>query len=90
MPGNYTHLTVNHGPNFVKPVNGAHTNNVEGYWKKVKAIFKRIHGTSKDMVPGYLDKFMWWEHFGSTFHLAYCNISAILRNDAPAGQARPL
>lgn len=42
MPGNYTHLTVNHGQNIVKPVNGAHTNNVEGYWKKVKAIFKRM------------------------------------------------
>src|ERR1043165_3326339 len=74
MPGNYVHQTVNHSRNFVNPVTGAHTNNVESYWMRAKAVFKRMSGTSKDMVPGYLDEFMWRERFGRNFNLAYINI----------------
>lgn len=53
---------------------GAHTNNVEAYWKRAKAVFKQMNGTSKDMVPSYLDEFMWKERYGSTFDLAFINI----------------
>jgi len=74
LPQNYDHRTVNHSQNFVNPITGAHTNNVESYWKRAKAVFKRMNGTSKDMVPSYLDEFMWRERFGRTMNLAYINI----------------
>lgn len=72
--GNYTHLTVNHSQNFINPTTGAHTNNEEAYWMHAKAIFKCMNGMTKDMVPGYLDEFMWHEHYAATYHLAYLNI----------------
>lgn len=74
LPQNYTHRTVNHSRNFVNPADGSHTNNVENYWKRAKAAFKRMNGTQKDMIASYLDDFMWRERYGQTFDLAYCNI----------------
>jgi len=57
-PGNYTLLMVNHSRQFVNPVNRAHTNSLEAYWSRTKAVSKRMNGTRKEMVPGYVDEFM--------------------------------
>src|SRR6218665_1877649 len=78
IPGNYTYHTVNHSPDFVNPLTGRHTQHVESYWSRVKRSFKRMNGISKDLakdlVPNYMDEFMWHERYGKTNRLAYMNI----------------
>lgn len=56
---NYIHKTVNHKNNFVDPITGVHTNNVENFWKNVKAKHKTMGGTSVVKLPTYLDEYIW-------------------------------
>lgn len=83
VQGNYTHRTINHSRNFVDPVSGATTNHVESYWKRAKSIFKGMNGTQKHMLPSYLDKFMWLEHFGQTHNLCFINILVYISERYP-------
>src|SRR6218665_24867 len=83
LSGNYRHETVNYSWNFVDPITGAHTNNVKSYWKQAKAIFKRMKGTFKEMVPSYLGKFIWRERYGSTQSLAFINIMCHIAEHYP-------
>ena len=55
----FTHLQVNHTYNFVDPVTGAHTQNIENSWKNAKSRNKRQHGTHRAMVDSYLCEWMW-------------------------------
>ena len=43
------HDMVNHSLNFVDPVTGVHTQNVESYWNSVKTKFKRMKGVHQEM-----------------------------------------
>ena len=52
----YIHQSVNHAQNFVDPLTGAHTNHVENYWKNLKMKFKSMSGTSRELIPGYIDE----------------------------------
>ena len=53
----YTHDTVNHKYNFVNPVTGAHTQNIENLWSQFKK-FKRRKGYGKiRYMQHYLDEF---------------------------------
>ena len=64
----YNHLRVNHSVNFVDPITGAHTNNVENMWKKAKAKFKSMEGMNRLMINSYLLEYMWWQrHRDSCF-----------------------
>jgi hypothetical protein len=63
------HNTVNHSLHFVDPATGVHTQNVESYWNRVKGKFKRMKGVHEDMLPSYLDEFMWRERHGRTAYL---------------------
>ena len=66
LPNVASHSTVNHSIEFVDPVTGTHTQNVESYWNRVKIRFKKMKGCHESQLPSYLDEFMWREHFGST------------------------
>ena len=50
---------LNHSRQFVDPVTGAHTNNVEARWNACKATMKRRYGVPREQVPAYLDEYMW-------------------------------
>ena len=65
VPGVAGHATVNHSINFVDPITGVHTQNVESYWNRVKTKFKRMKGVSSNQLALHLDEFMWRERHGS-------------------------
>lgn len=70
----YIHKAVNHTQNFVDPVTGAHTNNVENFWNNAKAKNKAMSGTTQEMLPSYLDEFMWRQIYGKKTTEAFDNI----------------
>ena len=70
----FSYASVNHSLHFVDPVTGVHTQHVEGYWSRAKAKLKRMHGTSDDLLPSYLDEYMWRERHGRTTMRAFDNI----------------
>ncbi|KAH9125651.1 hypothetical protein AeMF1_003762, partial [Aphanomyces euteiches] len=56
----YSHMWVNHSRNFVNPVNGAHTQSIEGVWEvRIKQYLKAMRGVRSDQLQSYLDMFMW-------------------------------
>ena len=63
IPG-LQHQTVNHSLFFVDPITGVHTQNIESYWNRCKVKLKQMKGVRRDMLPGYLDEFMWRERAG--------------------------
>ena len=60
----FTHRTVNHSVNFVNPINGVHTQNIESYWNKHKSQIKKMHGCRREFLPSYIQEFMWRDRFG--------------------------
>ena len=73
-PQPYRHATVNHSQHFVDPQTGVHTNNVEALWSRCKNRFKQMNGTSDNLIPSYIDEFMWRQFYGSTASEAFDNI----------------
>ena len=61
---------VNHSLNFVDPISGVHTQNVESYWNRVKTKFKRMKGVHEQMLSSYLDEFMWRQRHGRAASVA--------------------
>ncbi|KAG9407541.1 hypothetical protein AC1031_002253 [Aphanomyces cochlioides] len=56
----YAHMWVNHSTNFVNPLNGAHTQSIEGVWEvRVKQYLKAMRGVQTDDLQSYLDQFLW-------------------------------
>ncbi len=55
------HLTVNHSRNFVDPVTGACTNAAEGMWRRAKRKIVAANGTSRGLLAGYLEEYLWRE-----------------------------
>ncbi|KAL3119758.1 hypothetical protein niasHT_006448 [Heterodera trifolii] len=70
----YVHQSVNHAQNFVDPLTGAHTNHVENFWKNLKMKNKAMSGTQRDLLPGYMDEYMWRQFYGKKTLLAFENI----------------
>ncbi|QQP51863.1 Putative LOC101846883, partial [Caligus rogercresseyi] len=60
----YEHEVVNHSRNFVDPLTGAHTNNVECFWKNAKQRLKSMAGVHDTMLSGHLNEFLWRERWG--------------------------
>lgn len=74
LPNVSSHSTVNHSVNFVDPVTGVHTQNIESYWCKTKSKLKRMRGCHATQLPSYLDEFLWRERHGQTKLTAFNNI----------------
>lgn len=55
----FDHSTVNHKFNFTDPVTGAHTQNIESYWNRVKRHIKRMNGCGRNTLPMFVNEFVW-------------------------------
>lgn len=79
----YQHLSVNHTENFVDPLTNACTNHVECFWKNCKKKNKEMCGTSHDMLPSYLDEYMWRQVYGKKTIAAFNNLLEQISNFYP-------
>ena len=61
----------NHSLHFVDPATSVHTQHAKSYWNRVKKWMKGVH---ENMLPSYLDEFMWWERHGSTASTALASL----------------
>ena len=66
--------TVNYSIEFVNSATGTHTQNIESYWNKRKIRFKAMKGCHANMLPSYIDEFMWRELRGKTASEAVSHI----------------
>ena len=83
LPTVAVHQTVNHSLEFVNSTTGAHTQNVESYWNRSKTKIKRMKGCHQQMIPSYLDEFMWRERHGRTASQALSSIICDIRDQYP-------
>jgi transposase-like protein len=59
------HRVVNHTLNFVDPVTGVHTQDIESKWNQLKQKLKERRGINRDDLQSYLNERMWREWKGS-------------------------
>ncbi len=59
------HQSVNHSINFVDPVTGAHTQNIESTWSQVKKMMRKqgVDNTSEELFQTYLPEYLWRRKF---------------------------
>ena len=74
LPSVGQHRVVNHSLHFVDLATSVHTQHVESYWNRVTTKFKRMKGVDENMLPSYLDEFMWRERHGSTASTALSSL----------------
>lgn len=79
----FIHKTVNHSKNFKDPVTGVCTNQVEGYWSRLKKYCRTQRVLGSNLLPEHIDHFMWLEHFGGQAKSTYNNIINHIRERYP-------
>ena len=75
------HATLNHSVAVVAP-NGVHTNGVENLWRCAKDKFKRMRGTSDELIASYLDEFLRHRMAGDR-HLCFQRALELIREYYP-------
>ena len=81
----YTHHMVNHSENFVDLTTGAHTQTIliESTWGQVKSKYKKMHGTSRDLIPTYIIEHIWRRRQGGDSPFAMiinCIVATYMNN----------
>ena len=61
--GDYVHRTICHKYNFVCPITGVHTQNIESNNNKLKRIIKKCNGLSDEGRKAMLLEFMFFNHY---------------------------
>ena len=77
VPAAAVHDVVVHRYNFVDPVTGAHTQNIESCWNRLKAKIKERRGIRQTMLQTFLDEQMWRDWRGRND--VYNNFKHVLR-----------
>lgn len=69
VPNVDVHRVVVHKRNFVNPVNGVHTQDIESCWNRLKDRVKRQRGIARHDLQAFLDEQMWrdWRSAGDPF-----------------------
>ena len=84
LPTVSAHQTVNHSLELINSTTGTHTQNIESYWNRSKTKFNRMKGCHQQMLPSYLDEFMWQERHGRTASQALNSIIRDIVDQYPA------
>jgi hypothetical protein len=64
------HRVVNHSQNFVDPVTGVHTQEIESVWNDLKSKIKGKRGVHRDDLQSFLNDRMWRQWRGEDNVLA--------------------
>ena len=75
------HRIVVHSQNFVDPLTGAHTQEIESAWNTLKLKIKAKKGLPPHRLQSFLDEQMWFSHRGKD--QVFENILDILKNYFP-------
>lgn len=69
VPNVTVHRTVVHKNNFVDPLTGVHTQEVESTWSQLKYHVKREKGIRRADIQDFLNEEMWrqWSGLGTVF-----------------------
>lgn len=67
----YIHKTVNHSTNFVNPVDGTHTQNIERLWRDLKDVKKRYQGIPESEIESHVYEFLWRKSCSVTYKNAF-------------------
>ena len=81
VPNVVLHRTVVHRNNFVDPVTGIHTQEIESAWARLKYQVKREKGVRREDLQAFLNEQMWrdWRGLDNVFN----NLIAVLVNYYP-------
>ena len=82
LPQFYIHKTVNHSKNFIDPVTGSHTQNVERMWREVKRIKRRYEGINRRDIDDHISEYLWRVNNGVNRSNCFAK-SIILVTDCP-------
>ena len=79
LPERYVHCTVNHSQNFVDPIMGIHTQNIEKYWLTMKEMRNRHNGVQRSEVESYVAEAVWRHNEGINNKNPFCKSLELIR-----------
>lgn len=80
FPQPYVHETINHSKNFVDPITGAHTQNIERMWREVKRVKRMYEGIPSNHVEEHICEYVWRKKNISSKNEAFEETVKLIRN----------